>query len=39
MATHSSILASEIPGIEELVGYCLWGLKESDKTATEHSHF
>ena len=25
MATHSSILAWEIPGTPELVGYSLWG--------------
>ena len=25
MATHSSILAWEIPGTQELVGYSLWG--------------
>ena len=27
MATHSSILAWEIPWTEELVGYSLWGYK------------
>ena len=33
MATHSSILAWEIPWIEEPVGgYSLWGPKESDMT-------
>ena len=31
MATHSSILALRIPGIEILVGYSPWGLKELDK--------
>ena len=31
MATHSSILASRIPGIESLVGYSPWGLKQLDK--------
>ena len=30
MATHSSILAWEIPWTEELAGYSPWGLKESD---------
>ena len=32
MATHSSILAWEIQGQRDLVGYSLWGLKESDRT-------
>jgi len=35
MATHSSVLAWEIPWIEEpgsLAGYCPWGHKESDTT-------
>ena len=32
MAPHSSILAWEIPWTEELVGYSLCGLKESDTT-------
>ena len=32
MATHSSILAWEIPWTEELVGYSPWGSKESDMT-------
>ena len=32
MATHSSILAWEIPGTVELVGCRLWGLTESDTT-------
>ena len=33
MATHSSILAWEIPWTEKsLVGYSPWGLKESDMT-------
>ena len=32
MATHSSILAWRIPGMEEPVGCCLWGHTESDKT-------
>ena len=32
MATHSSILAWEIPWTEELVGYSPWGRKESDMT-------
>ena len=34
MATHSSILAWEIPWTERsLVGYSLWGCKESDTTS------
>ena len=32
MATHSSILAWRIPWTEELVGYSLWGCKETDMT-------
>ena len=32
MATHSSILAWEIPRTEGLVGYSPWGHKESDMT-------
>ena len=32
MATHSSILASEIPWTESLVGYSPWGHKQSDTT-------
>ena len=32
MATHSSILAWEIPWRRSLVGYSPWGLKESDTT-------
>ena len=32
MATHSSILAWEIPQTEESVGYSQWGCKESDMT-------
>ena len=39
MATHSSILAWEIPWTEELVGFSPGGGKESDFTeATEHAH-
>ena len=30
MATHSSILAGEIPQTESLAGYNPWGCKESD---------
>ena len=37
IATHSSILASEMPGTEELVGYSPWGPKELD--TTERLHF
>ena len=32
MATHSSILAWEIPWAEELVGYSAWGHKELNTT-------
>ena len=32
MATHSSILAWEIPWTEEPGGYSPWGCKESDPT-------
>ena len=32
MATYSSILAWEIPRIEEPVGYSPWGYKELDTT-------
>ena len=37
MATHSSILAWRIPS--SLVGYRLWGLKESDTTEWLHFHY
>ena len=32
MATHSSVLAWRIPGTGSLVGCCLWGRTESDRT-------
>ena len=32
MATHSSILPGKFPGQRSLVGYSLWGRKESDTT-------
>ena len=32
MATHSSILAWEIPGQRSLVDYSLWGSKELETT-------
>ena len=32
MATHSSVLAWRIPGMESLVGCRLWGHTESDTT-------
>ena len=38
MATHSSILAWEIPWTEEPLGYSPWGQKESDKTECTHTH-
>ena len=37
MATHSSILAWEIPSTEEPAGYSPWGLKELD--LPEQLHF
>ena len=36
MATHSSILAWEIPRKKEPGGLCPWGCKESDMT--KHTH-
>ena len=48
MATHSSILAWKVPWTEEpgglqrtLVGYSLWGHKESDMTEhlSTYTHF
>ena len=36
MATHSRILAWEIPRTESLVGYSPWNPKELDMT--EHAH-
>ena len=43
MATHSSILAWEIPVQRSLVGYSPWGHKESETISsvsvrTEHEH-
>ena len=38
MATHSSILAWEIPWTENLAGWSPWGCKESDKTEHAHTH-
>ena len=37
-ATHSSILAWEIPWTEEPGGYSPWGYKESDKTEPLSTH-
>ena len=37
MAIHSSTIAWKIPWTEGLVGYSLWGHKESD--TTERFHF
>ena len=37
MATHSTTLAGESQGRRSLVGYSLWGRKESD--TTERLHF
>ena len=38
LATHSSILAWEIPWTESLVGYCPWGHKESDTSEHTRMH-
>ncbi|MDK7068669.1 hypothetical protein QP359_09440, partial [Lactobacillus paragasseri] len=38
MATHSSILAWEIPWTEEPGGYSPWGHKKSDTTERLHFH-
>ena len=39
MATHSQILAWEIPWTEEPAGlYSPWGCKESDMTEHAHTH-
>ena len=35
MATHSRILAWQMPWTEEPVGYSPWGCKESDTDMTE----
>ena len=37
MATHSNILAGKSYGRRILVGYSLWGRKESDTTETSHT--
>ena len=39
MATHSSILAWEIPWMEEPGGYSPWGCKELDMTEQLHFYF
>ena len=39
MVTHSSILAGKSHGWRSLVGYSLWGRKESDTTERLHFHF
>ena len=38
LATHSRILAWEIPWTESLVGYCSWGHKESDTSEHTRMH-
>ena len=38
MATHSSILAWEIPWTEVLAGYTPWGSKELDATERSGAH-
>ena len=38
IATHSSIPAGKIPWKRSLVGYSLWGPKESDTTEHTHTH-
>ena len=35
IATHSSILASEMPGTEELVGYSPWGHRVGHSLVTK----
>ena len=39
MATHSSIVAWRIPWTEKLLGYSLWGHKQSDMTERLTFHF
>ena len=39
MATHSSILAWEIPWMRSLVGCSPWGHEESDTAEQLHFHF
>ena len=39
MATHSSVLAWKIPGVEEPVGCSPWGREELDMTERLHFHF
>ena len=39
MATHSTILACEIPWTEEPGGYSPWGCKESDMTEQQNTHY
>ena len=38
MATHSSVLAWEIPWTEEPGGYSPWGCRESDTTESLSAH-
>ena len=38
MATHASTLAGKSHGRGSLVGYSLWGRKESDTTEQLHFH-
>ena len=38
MATHSSVLAWEIPGTEDLMGYSRRSRKESDTTKQQQKH-
>ena len=39
MATHSVLLPGKSHGRRSLVGYSLWGRKESDMTEWLHFHF
>ena len=39
MATHSSILSWRIHGKRSLVGYCLWGCKELERSEQLTLHF
>ena len=39
MAIHSSTIAWKFHGQRSLVGYSLWGCKESDTTERLHFHF
>ena len=38
MATHSSVIAWELPWTEDLVGYSPWGHKEWTQLSDKHTH-